>query len=73
MFASGAMQHHAKSVCRACPVAAECLADALDHKIEFGVWGGMTERERRALLKKHPQVSGWAPAIEAAAQKQLAS
>ena len=28
----------------------ECLADALDNHVEFGVWGGMTERERRALL-----------------------
>ena len=33
-----------------CAVRTECLADALDNRIEFGVWGGMTERERRALL-----------------------
>ena len=30
----------------------ECLAEALDNEIEWGVWGGMTERERRAVLKK---------------------
>ena len=34
----------------------ECLADALDNRTEFGVWGGMTERERRALLKRRPDV-----------------
>lgn len=38
----------------------ECGADALDHKVEFGVWGGMTERQRRALLKQHPEVVSWA-------------
>ncbi|MEU0217056.1 WhiB family transcriptional regulator, partial [Streptomyces sp. NPDC006265] len=26
-------------------VRTECLADALDNRVEFGVWGGMTERE----------------------------
>jgi WhiB family redox-sensing transcriptional regulator len=28
--------------------------------VEFGVWGGMTERQRRALLKQHPEVVSWA-------------
>ena len=27
--------------------------------MEFGVWGGMTERQRRALLKKCPEVVSW--------------
>ena len=35
-------------------------ADALDNQVEFGVWGGMTERQRRALLKQHPEVVSWA-------------
>mgnify|MGYP002653434957 CR=1 FL=1 len=35
-------------------------ADALDNRVEFGVWGGMTERQRRALLKQHPEVRSWA-------------
>ena len=39
---------------------AECGADALDNRVEFGVWGGMTERQRRALLKQHPEVISWA-------------
>ena len=30
-----------------------------DNKVEFGVWGGMTERQRRALLKEHPEVVSW--------------
>jgi WhiB family redox-sensing transcriptional regulator len=38
----------------------ECAADALDNQIEYGVWGGMTERQRRALLKQHPEVVSWA-------------
>ena len=44
----------------ASPVIAECGADALDNRVEFGVWGGMTERQRRALLKQHPEVVSWA-------------
>ena len=49
----------AKAVCKGCPVVAECLADALDNRTEFGVWGGMTERERRALLRRRPDVRSW--------------
>lgn len=37
----------------------ECLADALDNRVEFGVWGGLTERERRALLRRRPNVTSW--------------
>lgn len=39
----------AKQVCRRCPVVAECLADALEHEERFGVWGGLTFRERQAV------------------------
>ena len=60
LFVRGAAQRKAAAICRHCPVIAECAADALDNQIEFGVWGGMTERQRRALLKKHPEVSSWA-------------
>jgi WhiB family redox-sensing transcriptional regulator len=59
LFVSGAAQHRAKSVCRGCPVRTECLADALDNRVEFGVWGGLTERERRALLRRRPNVESW--------------
>ncbi len=59
LFVAGAAQRKAAAICRHCPVVAECLADALDNQMEFGVWGGMTERQRRALLKQHPEVGSW--------------
>jgi WhiB family redox-sensing transcriptional regulator len=46
-------------VCTGCPVRMECLAEALDHRIEWGVWGGMTERERRLLLRQRSDVDSW--------------
>ena len=42
----------AKRVCAACEVRAECLQYALDHGERFGVWGGLSERERRALARQ---------------------
>ena len=60
LFVRGAEQNKAKQVCGACPVRTECLAEALDNQIEWGVWGGMTERERRALLKRRPNIASWA-------------
>lgn len=66
LFVQGAAQQQAKRICQQCPVVAECLADALDHRTEFGVWGGMTERERRAMLRRHPQVASWRDLFERA-------
>ncbi len=66
LFVQGAAQNEAKKVCRSCVVRTECLADALDNRIEFGVWGGMTERERRALLKRRPNVRSWRRLLETA-------
>jgi WhiB family redox-sensing transcriptional regulator len=45
-----------KKICAGCEVRAECLAYALDHDERFGVWGGLSERERRRL-KATPVVS----------------
>ena len=59
LFVVGAAQHKAKTICMGCPVRVDCLADALDSRAEFGVWGGMTERERRTLLRRRPDVSSW--------------
>ncbi len=59
LFVRGAAQQQAKEICQRCPVIAECLADALDNETEFGVWGGMTERERRALLRRNPHIKSW--------------
>jgi WhiB family redox-sensing transcriptional regulator len=66
LFVQGAAQNRAKQVCLGCPVRAECLADALDNRVEFGVWGGMTERERRALLRRRPDVKSWKTLLETA-------
>ncbi|MGW0858579.1 WhiB family transcriptional regulator [Streptomyces sp. NPDC002690] len=60
MFAEGAAQKEAKAVCAGCPVRLDCLAHALDHREEYSVWGAMTERERRALLRRRPDVRSWA-------------
>jgi WhiB family redox-sensing transcriptional regulator len=59
LFVTGAKQREARRICRGCPVLAECLAKALDDRIEFGVWGGMTERQRRSMLKTRPEVTNW--------------
>lgn len=69
LFVRGAEQHRAKVVCGACPVRAECLAEALDNQMEWGVWGGLTERERRALLRKRPNVTSWRELLETAKDK----
>jgi WhiB family transcriptional regulator, redox-sensing transcriptional regulator len=53
-------------VCRGCPVRTECLADALDNRVEFGVWGGLTERERRSLLRRRPNVESWQSLLQTA-------
>lgn len=39
----------ASAICLGCPVRQECLDYALEHSIWYGIWGGMTERERRNL------------------------
>ena len=69
LFGRGAEQNKAKLVCSGCPVRTECLAEALDNQIEWGVWGGMTERERRALLRRRP-VASWRSVLEAAKAEQ---
>lgn len=42
----------AKEVCDRCPVRHECLTFALETGQDFGVWGGTTEIERRAIRRK---------------------
>jgi WhiB family redox-sensing transcriptional regulator len=42
----------AKKVCAVCEVRAECLQDALDRHEMYGVWGGLSERERRVLARQ---------------------
>lgn len=42
----------AKRVCAGCPVRTACLEHALRTREPYGVWGGLTEEERRELLRK---------------------
>ncbi len=47
----GGSTREAKRVCRGCEVKAECLDYALENDERFGIWGGMSERERRRLKR----------------------
>ena len=49
---SKAAEQTALSICATCPVQAECLDYALEADIRFGVWGGMTEKQRRRLVRR---------------------
>lgn len=41
----------AKAICRGCPVRTPCLEFALSARLDHGVWGGLTEVERRSLRR----------------------
>lgn len=45
----------AKQICTPCPVRARCLDWALETHQETGVWGGLSEEERKVLLKSRRQ------------------
>ena len=47
----GGSTREAKKVCRGCEVRAECLEYALERDERFGIWGGLSERERRRLKR----------------------
>lgn len=70
-FVQGADQNRIKATCSDCPVRLDCLADALDNRMEFGVWGGMTERERRRLLRQHPDVTNWKSVLSRTARSAI--
>lgn len=48
----------ARKICADCPVLDQCLEYALTERIEHGVWGGCSERERRRILKKRRADTG---------------
>lgn len=52
----GGSTREAKKVCASCGVRDECLQSALDADERFGIWGGLSERERRKLHKATPKV-----------------
>jgi hypothetical protein len=43
----------ARRICASCPVRQPCLDYAISHAITSGIWGGLTERDRRALRTRH--------------------
>jgi len=47
---------YAKSICADCPVKSTCLEFAIDNKIDKGVWGGTSERERRKIIRQRKMV-----------------
>ncbi|MEV0868408.1 WhiB family transcriptional regulator [Brachybacterium paraconglomeratum] len=48
----GGSTREAKKVCISCEVRAECLEYALENDERFGIWGGLSERERRKLKRR---------------------
>jgi WhiB family redox-sensing transcriptional regulator len=42
----------ARRICADCPVKEPCLEYALEYRVDHGVWGGCSERERRRILKR---------------------
>jgi WhiB family redox-sensing transcriptional regulator len=51
----GASTRDAKAICAACPVRVDCLEYALANGEKFGIWGGMSERERRRVRRLRAQ------------------
>lgn len=51
----------AKRICETCPVQEPCLEYALTNRIDHGVWGGTSERQRRRILKKRRRTAAAEP------------
>jgi WhiB family redox-sensing transcriptional regulator len=53
-------RNRAVNICHTCPVQAECGAWALDenHIQRFGIWGGMTERQRNKIIQRRRRDAG---------------
>ena len=47
-----ARESEAKAICRTCPVQEPCLEFALDTNQRYGIWGGLTDKERSALKRR---------------------
>jgi WhiB family redox-sensing transcriptional regulator len=54
----GASTAEAKAVCASCDVREDCLAHALDHGEKHGIWGGLSERERRRIRRERARERG---------------
>ncbi len=53
----GASTKEAKEVCRGCVVRTDCLEFALRNSEKFGIWGGMSERERRKVRRERAKAA----------------
>ncbi len=53
----GESTREAKAVCTTCPVQAICLDVALANSERFGIWGGLSERERRRIRHQRTQAT----------------
>lgn len=51
----------AQRICEGCPVKSPCLEYALEQRVDHGVWGGASERERRRILKRRRDNAAGAP------------
>jgi WhiB family redox-sensing transcriptional regulator len=47
----------ARKICAGCPVIDDCREHALDHWEQWGVWGGMSEEERRQVFRLRRQLT----------------
>src|SRR6188768_2847561 len=63
----GASTREAKEVCRGCVVRLDCLEYALSNGEKFGIWGGLSERERRRIRRQRALARRTALDAEAAA------
>ena len=63
----GGSTREAKAVCRACEVRAECLDYALKTDQRFGIWGGLSEQQRRRLKRERPATAPPSPQSREAA------
>lgn len=50
-----ATEQAAKAICATCPVRHQCLIEALEHNEGFGIWGGLSETDRRTLRRQLPR------------------
>ncbi len=50
----GGSTREAKKICKLCPSKADCLSWALERREQYGIWGGLSERERRRISRAGP-------------------
>ena len=67
----GGSTREAKAVCQACQVREDCLEYALANDERFGIWGGMSERERRRLRRMAGRVPLLAPSVPSLSRRGM--